>query len=94
MEIKYVNKREDYIKGYEKGRRLALKFEIFKLTLIMLVVTGIFFYFINELSDFYNVKNSTYLNLILISATTVIITSILINIISKRNITTYKFLSK
>lgn len=92
MEIKYTNNREDYIKGYEKRRKFTLRKDVFLLTLNMLALMGITFYFINEMSSFYNIEISLYLTVILIIATLIIIKTILMNRISKKII--QKFIDK
>lgn len=92
MEIKYTNNREDYINGYEKRRKFTLRKDVFLLTLNMLALMGITFYFINEMSSFYNIEISLYITVILIIATLIIITTILMNIMSKKIIK--KFIDK
>ncbi|MDB8793741.1 hypothetical protein PN290_06115 [Romboutsia sp. 1001216sp1] len=86
MEIKYTNNREDYIKGYEKSRKYALRKDVFTLASTMLILMGITFYFINEMSSFYNIEITLYVAVISILSATTIITTILLNIMSKKNI--------
>lgn len=85
VEIKYTNNREDYIKGYEKSRKYALRKDVFTLTLTMLILMGITFYFINEMSSFYNIEITLYVGVISILATMTIITTIILSIMSKKN---------
>lgn len=86
VEIKYTNNREDYIKGYEKSRKYALRKDVFTLASTMLILMGITFYFINEMSSFYNMEITLYVAVISILAATTIITTIFLNIMSKKNI--------
>lgn len=85
MEIKYTNNREDYIKAYEKNRKYALRKDVFTLTSTMLILMGVTFYFINERSSFYNIEIILYVALISIIATMTIITTIRLNIMSKKH---------
>lgn len=86
MEIKYTNTREDYIKGYEKSRKYALRKDVFSLVSTMIIIMGMFFYFLNEMSSFYIIDISLYVFVIAILSIITIITIIYLSIISKKNI--------
>lgn len=86
MIIKYINNREDYIKAYEKSRKLSLKASSIQLILCMIAITGLCWYFIYEMSSFYNIELNVYLMPLLILGVIATVTIILLNKMSKKNI--------
>lgn len=61
MKVKYTNSREDYIKAYERFRKLSLRFTSIRLVASMtgLIIVGL--YYMYEMSFFYNIGIGVYL---------------------------------
>lgn len=66
MVINYENTRKDYEKGYESLYKSSLLVKSIQMGFGMLILMGLFFYFLYEMSTFYNIDNKPYISVIVI----------------------------
>ena len=86
MKVKYTNSREDYIKAYERFRKLSLRFTSIRLVASMtgLIIVGL--YYMYEMSFFYNIGIGVYLFIVVMLYSMCIFFIIIESKISKKNI--------
>ena len=84
MKIEYTNSREDYIKSYEKFRKMSLKSNSIQFVLYITLLIIVNWYYLYEMSIFYDVDIVTYLITPAILYTTVILAIIIRSKISKK----------
>lgn len=85
MKIEYTNSREDYIKSYEKFRKMSLKSNSIQFVLYITLLIIVNWYYLYEMSIFYDVDIVTYLITPAILYTTVILAIIIRSKISKKS---------
>jgi len=85
MKIEYTNSREDYIKSYEKFRKMSLKSNSIQFVLYITLLIIVNWYYLYEMSIFYDVDIVTYLITPAILYTTVILAIIIRSKINKKS---------
>jgi hypothetical protein len=64
MVINYKNTREDYEKGYESFYKRSVLVKSIQAGFEMMIIIGLLFYFLYEMSIFYNIDNKLYISAI------------------------------